>query len=435
MIGIVGAGVSGLSLQHTLAAAGEPSITFEATPEPGGVVGSRTVENTTVELGPQRIRLSQPVRQLVTDVGLADDLLEAPDLPLYVYRDGQLCRAPLSPRTAITTDLLTWRSKLRILLEPLTGGVRDGETVAEFLRRSFGEEAATYFFGPLYGGIYASNPADMPMEHSLARALEHAGVSRSVLVRAMRALFSGGDRPPICSFRGGLGRLPKAIFEANSESVRLATSVTSVSTTDDGFLIQTADETVQVEDVVITTPAPVTADLLESVAPSAANRLATLTYNPLAIVHLRSDWHLDGTGFKVPEPAGLSTLGVTATGRLFGREGVYAAFLGGSRDPVLATAPVDHLQDLAEREFEVLTGHEARAIEVTRVDPGMPAYDTSWDALDGLRLPVGIHLCANYVDRAGIAGRIAHAGRLGAELASRGTSTGVRNPVEPSHSR
>lgn len=417
MIGIVGAGVSGLALQHSLADAGTDAITFEAAPEPGGVVRSRTVEGTVVELGPQRVRLTPPVRGLAEAAGVADELVEAPDLPLFVYRDGNLHRAPLSADAALRTGLLSWRSKLRVLAEPLTRGVRDGETVADALARKFGTEATTYLFGPLYAGLYASDPAEMPVEHSLARALDHAGVSRSVLLAVARKLRAGASRPPVCSFEGGLQRLPVALCEAHADSVSLDTPVTAVRSDGDGYVLEVGGDSHAVDEVVFTTPAPATAELLEPVAPDAARRLSRLAYNPLAVVHLRSDWQLDGTGLKVPDPAGFDTLGVTATGRLFGRDGAYAAFLGGRRNPELAAAPEEELRQRAEQEFEALTGRTARAVEVTRVDPGMPAYDRTWDALVGLALPDGIHLCANYVERAGIPGRVGHASRLAGELA------------------
>lgn len=418
MIGIVGAGTSGLALQHFLTEAGIDAVTFEAAPEPGGVVRSREVEGRIVELGPQRLRLTPPIRELAEAARIDDEIVEAPDLPLFVYRDGNLHRAPLSAEAALRTDLLSWRSKLRVLAEPLTRGVRAGETVADFLARKFGTEATTHFFGPLYAGLYASDPAEMPVEHSLARALDHAGVSRSVLISLARKLRAGASRPPVCSFDGGLQRLPEAVYEAHDDAVHLDSPVTAVRSEGDGYVVQAGGDSHGVDEVVFTTPAPATAELLEPVAPDAASRLSRLAYNSLALVHLRSDWQLDGTGLKVPEPAGLATLGVTATGSMFDRGGAYAAFLGGRRNPDLAAAPAERLRQRAEREFETLTGQEARAVEVTRVDPGMPAYDRTWDGLAGLELPDGIHLCSNYVERAGVPGRVGHARRLASELAA-----------------
>ncbi|MFW5974240.1 MAG: protoporphyrinogen oxidase, partial [Natrialbaceae archaeon] len=61
-------------------------------------------------------------------------------------------------------------------------------------------------------------------------------------------------------------------------------------------------------------------------------------------------------------------------------------------------------------------GALARPIGVHRWEPGMPAYDGSWTAMDDLSTPEGIHLCTNFVGRAGIPGRIRSAKRIVASI-------------------
>jgi oxygen-dependent protoporphyrinogen oxidase len=422
MIGIVGAGVSGLALNHHLRAAGAETVVWEAGDEPGGAVRTRTVDGRPLECGPQRLRLTPGVEALAAAAGVEDDLVTAADRPLYACRDGRLARVPLSPRAAVTTDLLSWRGKARVLAEPLTGGVREGETVGEFLRRSFGREATEYVFGPLYAGLYASDPDEMPVEHSLAKALDHAGVERSVLVAAVRKLLAGHERPPMATVEGGLQRLPEGLAAAQGDSVRLGTPVRDVADAGDGYAVRTPGGRTVVDDLVVTTPAPVAADLLAGVAPDAADRLDRLSYNPLAVVHLHADWAFDGAGVKVPAGEGFATRGLTAHEPLFGRDGAVTAFLGGNHDPgVVEWADAD-LRALATREFEAVTGATAEPLGVSRVRPGMPAYDRSWDALDGLELPHGLDLCTNYVARAGIPGRVRQARALADRLVNDGAT-------------
>jgi oxygen-dependent protoporphyrinogen oxidase len=171
-VGIVGGGVTGLAVNHYLREAGVESTVFEASDEPGGVIRSRRVEGRVLDLGPQRTRLTPAIDELVESLGLGAELREAADVSLYVYHHGKLRTVRQTPREAVTTDLLSWRGKLRVLAEPFTDPTRDGETVAEFLAWTFGAEVARYHFGPLYGGIYGSHPDEMPMEHSLSRALD-----------------------------------------------------------------------------------------------------------------------------------------------------------------------------------------------------------------------------------------------------------------------
>ena len=179
MIGIVGGGISGLVLGHELVGRGADVVLWEATERPGGVLWSQDCDGLKVELGPQRARLTAGFRELVEAVGLSQELVTAPvDLPLFVYSRGKLRMAPLSLGQAITTDLLPLSSKARILMEPFRSGPRADETAGAFLRRKFGETAYRELLGPLYGGLYGSDPDRMPARHGLARTLKNMGVGR-----------------------------------------------------------------------------------------------------------------------------------------------------------------------------------------------------------------------------------------------------------------
>jgi oxygen-dependent protoporphyrinogen oxidase len=301
-VAVVGGGVSGLVSTHELRERGYDAVCFEANEDPGGVV--RTVERggRVLNLGPQRLRLTQPVEELVDQLGLRDEVREGDDdLPLYVYRDGALRVAPLSVREAVTTDLLSWRAKARVLAEPLMRPPRDGETVEGFLSRRFGDEAARRFLCPLYSGLYGTPADEMPVEHSLARALENAGVGRSVLVWAVKKLLRGRGTPPVFTFEDGLGRLTEALYEANSGSVRLGERVVGVSGDGDGDGYEVTGEaaTVRADHVVVTTPAGTAADLLDGVAPS-ADALRRLSYNRIGVVHLESGYDDTDTVFSSP---------------------------------------------------------------------------------------------------------------------------------------
>jgi oxygen-dependent protoporphyrinogen oxidase len=162
--------------------------------------------------------------------------------------------------------------------------------------------------------------------------------------------------------------------------------------------------------VVLTCPADEAGPLLASAAPEAAERLGRLRYNRLAVVHLLADSGLEGFGYQMALTEETATRGVTWNDALFGRHGVHTAFLGGAlRDDVLGRDD-DEIGTLARREFREVTGREARVVRVGRTR--MPARDRSWAALNELEVPEGIHLCANYVGRPGIPGRIRAARRL-----------------------
>lgn len=416
-VAVIGAGVSGLALVHRLRDRGVDVTCFEASDSPGGIVSTVEKDGRVLELGPQRLRLTPPVEALVDELGLRDELREGDDSqPLYVYHDGGMSVAPLSVREAVTTDLLSWRAKARILAEPFTGDARDGETVEGFLTRKFGYEAARLYFGPLYSGLYGTPPDEMLVEYSLGRALENAGVDGSILLWLLKKLLSGVDTPPVVTFDDGLGRLSESLYEANADDVRLGNPVRAVESAEDGYDVVTYDDETAVDHVVVTTPAPTAAELLGDAAPAASEALGRLSYNPIGVVHLDSGYDGEGIGVLVPHQEDVSVSGLTWNASFLGRDRTFTCYIDPTSYPGMLDATDEELGSLAAKEFESLTGAPATPVHVHRWEPGMPAYDTTWTALDALELPDGLHLCSNYVERPGITGRLGHAYRLADEI-------------------
>ena len=412
--------MSGLALGRELLRRGRDCVVLEAEDRPGGVVRSVRADGLLMENGPQRARLTGPFAALVDDLGLGDQLLLAPsDLDFFIYRNGALRRAPLSVRGLLMSDVVSWRGKLRALLEPLTPGARDEERVAAFFIRKLGRELYEHVVGPLYGGLYGTDPGDMVVGLSLGGLLRDMGIGRSlVLARLWRR---GGSPPlPACSFAYGMETLPRALAHSLGERVRLNSRVRAIEPREGGWSVVLDQESLSAEQVVLAVPATAAARLLREIAPDAASRIHGLRYNRLAVVHLRADSPLRGIGFQVSlaEPRPLK--GVTFSHSLFGgpggrddRTGVYTAYLAAARSRA-AGADDDALGDLAAAEFQRCTGYAAEPIAVAR--PTIPAWDTSWSALRGLRLPPGIHVTANWESRPGLAGRFARARALADEL-------------------
>lgn len=415
MIAIVGAGVTGLALAHELARRGAEHVVLEAADRAGGVVRSGRVGGHLLEWGPQRTRLVGPVRALVAELGLEDEVVTAPSgLPLFVYHAGKLRRVPFSAAEFARTDLLGPLAKLRVLAEPLTAGPRAGERVADYFTRKVGRAAYLHLLGPLYGGLYASDPAEMEMELSLAHVLREFGIGRSLLLPLLRR---GGsiDPPAAASFREGMQALPDALFRRHQANVRLSTPVRAIERAGAGWRIGLDDGGVDASHVVLTAAPGAAARLLERAAPDAAARIGSLTCNPLAVVHLHASTALVGLGYQVSLAESLATRGVTFNDSLFERTGVYTAYLGGAKRPEVVAWDDARIAEVAVEEFRAVTGNDAAPLSVAR--ERMPAWDLSWRALRGLALPPGLHLAANWESRPGIPGRLAQAKRLAERLA------------------
>ncbi len=416
LIGIVGAGITGLTLAHELHEGGHDVRVWEARDRPGGVMWSREVDGRILDLGPQRTRLTSEVGSLVREVGLEGDLLVAPaGLPLYVYRDGRLRRVPFSFPEALRTDLLSWRAKLRALLEPFVVPRRAGETAEELFVRNFGRETYENLLGPLYGGLYASDPGEMPVRHALGRVLDEFQVGPSLLLAFLRRGAAARNAVPTVTFRQGLGALPRALADGLADALRLDAAVDQLVPGPSGRIrIQSEAEAPEVRAVILTCPADGAAAILRWAAPRTSELLETLTYNPLAVVHLDADCELDGYGYQVAFGEDMETRGVTWNASIFGRDRLYTAYLGGMKNPGIVEEPDDRIGGVAAREFEEVTGCEAAVLNVERTR--IPAWDRSWEALDRIHLPDGVHLCANYTGRPGIPGRVRIARALARRL-------------------
>lgn len=409
-VAIVGAGVTGLTLADHLRTAGVPHLVLEATGRVGGVIRSGYVGDSLLEWGPQRTRLTPSFSRLVEALGVDDQVVVArPGLPLFVWSSGRLRKVPFSVAEFIGSGIAPFRSRLRALLEPLTPGADPDETVANYFTRKLGRRLYENLAGPLYGGLYASDPADMVVRLSLGHVLAEMGVGRSLGVRLLRR--GGRVAPPAaCSFVEGMETLPLALHAANSQNVRMDSPVDSLRRQGEAWVLEGAGGHVVSEHVVLTAPAPATARILGVVQPVAAEAIASLRYNSLAIVHLHAQTSLDGLGYQVGLGERLATRGVTFNASLFEREGVYTAHLGGAKAPEVVGWGNEAIAATAVREFRMVTGHDARVLHVDR--GRMPAWDRSWSALDRVEMPQGIHLAANWESRPGIPGRFAQARRL-----------------------
>jgi protoporphyrinogen/coproporphyrinogen III oxidase len=412
MIVVIGGGISGLAVGYSLQRAGAEFVVLESASAAGGVVASVQAEGRVLELGPQRTRLTPPLRRLVAELGLDDRLLTAPELPLFVHVDGRLREVPLGLRSALTTDLIGWRDRLRLLLEPLTGPLRPGETSAEFFIRKFGRRTYDRVIAPVYGGLYASDPAEMPARHALAPTLQALGVRGSVLAALLRGARAAG-RSPSCSFDGGLQVLTDALATRLGDRLERDAPARAIHRGRNGLHVVHERGELRAEAVVLACPADAAATILAGLDPDAARGLAGLSYNRLAVVHLLADAELHGHGYQVALDDPRPTHGVAWNHSMFGRRGLYTAFLGGARRPLPDLAD-DALAGLAADDFHEITGAAGRPVHVHRTR--MPAWDTSWERLDGVALDPGVHVCANWWGRPGIAGRLVAAERLAGRL-------------------
>jgi oxygen-dependent protoporphyrinogen oxidase len=153
---VIGGGISGLTAGWKLLARGLDVVVLEAQPEAGGNIRTVEHEGFRLELGPYSfLGGSEHVWRLIEELDLEaqTERSSAAADNRYIYRHERLVPLPLGLGSFLTTPLLSWRGKLRLMAEPfIRNGAKPDDTAWEFFVRRFGREAATFIIGPFVSG-------------------------------------------------------------------------------------------------------------------------------------------------------------------------------------------------------------------------------------------------------------------------------------------
>ncbi len=375
-VGVVGAGVAGLAAAFRLLRLGHEVTVYEAADRTGGAVRTERRDGFLAEHGANSMRApSGAAAELLVELGLDARRVEANPLAQnrYVVRNGRLRSLPLSPPALLTSSLLSFRAKLRLVAEPFAPSARsdDDETIAAFVRRRLGQEFLDYVAAPFVSGLYAGDPEALSMRHALPRIRALEREHGSVLWGAFRKSRGADERksrsPPLISFRNGMQELTDRLTTALGPRVRLGSSTLGVRRDGSRWALETAAGEARHDAVVLAAPAHALAALRLDAAQG--DRLADLVAIPhppvatLVLGYRRSDVDhaLDGFGMLVPAVEARRVLGVVFSSSLFpGRAPddhvTLSIFLGGARQPELAGLDPDALQELAVRDLDELLG-------------------------------------------------------------------------------
>ncbi|WP_022834424.1 protoporphyrinogen oxidase [Salisaeta longa] len=379
-IGIIGAGIAGLTAAYQLQQQGHMVRVWEARGVAGGAIRSeRTSDGFLVEHGPNSLRATTPiVPRLLEDLGLERARLSAAPAATkrFIVRDGTLRPLPLSPPALLTTSLLSTRAKLRLLREPFVaaGAPTADETVASFVRRRLGPEVLAYAVDPFVAGIFAGDPHRLSLKHAFGRLYEMERTHGSLLRAALHSARTGAtddastatDRR-IFSLRDGLQMLPHALADALGEAIRYEAPVTALRQMPDGtWTVATETDATQVNALISTVPLHALGSI--DWAPAVdTSPLQRVPYPPVRVVALgfrRADvaHPLDGFGMLVPSAEDqFQILGTLVSSTLFpGRAPaghvLLTTFVGGMRHPTLGAASDAAVRKVVLNDLQALLG-------------------------------------------------------------------------------
>jgi len=455
---IVGGGISGLVCAYALGKLGVEAQVLESSQHAGGLIASDRRDGFLLEMGPQSFSGTAALRSLCAELGIADQLVQAPaKAPRYVLIDNALNAVPLNPAAMLTSSLLSPNTKWRIARDAFgtSRAPLEDESVAAFVRRKFGEEPLDRLVAPFVSGIYAGDPERLSLRSAFPQLHEAEKSAGSVIRGMMRAAKSRKgprEKPTLLSFQDGNQTLVRALAAKIGSSLRLGAEVVGICVRREAGAVRFevrirhggGEEIIIAERLVLATPADVAGALLRDVSAAFEPVLAGIEYAPVAVVSLgynRKDIEhsLEGFGFLAPRSSGLRVLGSVWNSSLFPERApaghvLLTSFLGGATNPGVAALSDKDLVDLVHREIApVLHIHGAPTFSHVQIYPrALPQYNIGHEerltALERLRreLP-GLSFVGNYLRGPAIGSCV----ELG--IATAGALTEHRSPGYTAH--
>jgi oxygen-dependent protoporphyrinogen oxidase len=404
---IAGGGLTGLSVAFRLTQLA-PHVSV-AVLEPrsacGGNIGTEDRDGFRVERGPNGfLDRTSSVPNLVRDLGLSDHLVAASESSRknrYLFLRGKLRKLPGGPLGLLFSRLLSFRGKWQLFTEPWrrrAANVPDDESVAQFVTRRAGKEAAEVFADALVTGIQAGDPTTLSVAAAFPRLPLMEREAGSIVRGFMRAAKkrkldaqARGEPPPdpqrMWSFREGLRVLTDSLAAQLGDRVTTNAGVKSIRKHDGGWLLDTGAGPMTADAVVLACPAYEQASILAELDPKFAEDVGSIAYNRIAVVALgyrqsACSWSPDGFGYIAPQNTRRDVLGVQWCSSIFPDRAppgfvLWRALCGGVNRGEVAEWDDDTLAKAVHDEMKLAMGVRGEPVfrRIVRWPRAIPQYN------------------------------------------------------------
>jgi len=386
-IAIIGGGISGLSAAYTIEEkrrSGTPVeyVLFESKPRLGGVLFTERVDGCLVEAGPDSFLTEKPwAADLCTRLGLGDQLIGSNDAArktyilaknkLVVMPDGLMFMVPTKIVPTVLSPLFSVRTKLRMATEWFHPKRRasDDETVAEMIERHYGPEMVEVLADPLLSGVYGGEATQLSVRAVLPRFADmeskHGSLGRAMLSarKKMAAAPKSPARPLFTSLKNGMQQMTDALVASlDPNALKTSVPVELLVRELNGWTVSAGYQSDQFDAVIIATPTPAAASVLQSANDKLSAELRSIQYSSSVTVTLGYDDKVrralpPGFGFLIPRSAGRRMLAATFVHNKFPHRApadraIIRCFLGGARDEQILESSEEEILQIVRKELE-----------------------------------------------------------------------------------
>ena len=434
---IVGGGISGLSTAYYLARRGIGSTVVESRPRLGGVIQTERVEGCVIEAGPDSFLSIKPAAMdLIRELGLAGEVIGSNDHlrktwvrkrgRLVPLPDGLMMMVPTRIMPLVTSPLLSWSTKIRMGLEWFRAPAprAEDESVAEFVREHYGQEAVDYLAEPLLSGIYGGDPESLSVRAVLPRFVDlstrYGSLTRGVLAGRKTARKEAGSLPLFRTLKGGLGQLVEATVKAAAPHLLwMPGRAEAVERSGTGFRLRVNGGWVKSEHLALACEAHAAAPLGATLDARLGELLGGVAYSSSMTVALgfeeRAFPHpLPGFGFLIPKRERKRLIACTWVGTKFPCRvppgiALLRCFLGGSNDAAVLGESDDRVVEGVVAELREIVRFDSRPLfaRVFRWPRSMAQYTVGHPARmaeieQRLARVAGLHLAGNAYEGIGV---------------------------------
>ena len=396
-IAIIGGGISGLSAAYTIEEkrqSGTPIeyVLYESSARLGGVLVSDRVDGCLIEGGADSFLTEKPwATDLCRKIGLGDQLIGSNDSARKTYivakgklvemPDGLMFMVPTRIMPTIRSPLFSLRTKIRMAAEwfhPPRHSSED-ETVADMVRRHYGDEMVDLLADPLLCGIYGGDASQLSVRAVLPRFADmeskHGSLGRGLLKARKEMKFSASApaRAVFSSLKDGMQQMVSALVASlDAESIKLSVPVQLLTPRGDGWILSAGYQSDQFDAVIVATPTHSAAAILQTADEALARELSDIQYSSSVTVTLGYDEKARGAlppgfGFLVPRAEGRRMLAATFVHNKFPHRApenraVVRCFLGGARDEQIMQASEKEILQIAREELRQIVSLDAEPL-------------------------------------------------------------------------